>query len=83
MLLGDMNISRIMTHAHRDEGDNHREHVKENKMSRTLNYEYYYYKFHGGNLSQSQQKFSALAPSSFSAPSSKNKYDQKGKTSRS
>ena len=40
MLLGDMNISRLMTHAHRDEGDNLREHAKENNKARSRNYEY-------------------------------------------
>ena len=40
MLLGDMNISRLMTHAHQVEGDKLREQAKENKKARTWNYDY-------------------------------------------
>ena len=40
MLLGDMNISRIMTHAQQVEGDKLREKDKENKKARTGNYDY-------------------------------------------
>lgn len=40
MLLGDMNISRLMTHAQQVEGDKLREQVKENKKARTRNYDY-------------------------------------------
>ena len=40
MLLGDMNISRLMTHAHQVEGDKLREQAKENKKARTGNYDY-------------------------------------------
>ena len=39
-LLGDMNISRLMTHAHQVEGDKLREQAKENKKARTGNYDY-------------------------------------------
>ena len=63
MLLGDMNISRLMTYAHQVEGDKLREHEKENKKARTGNYDYPQQKLGGGNGSQSQQKFSAPAPS--------------------
>ena len=40
MLLGDMNISRLTTHAHQVEGDKLREQAKENKKARTWNYDY-------------------------------------------
>ena len=73
MLLGDMNISRLMTHAHQVKGDKLREQDKENKKAMI------------GNNDYSQQKlvleiarivcrnFSAPAPSSSSVPSSKNR----------
>ena len=57
MLLGDMNISRIMTHAHQVEGDKLREHAKENKNSRTGNYDYSQQKSGGGNRSQVSRNF--------------------------
>ena len=75
MLFGDMNISKLMSHAQQVEGDKRREHGNENKNTRTGNYDYYRQKFSGGNRSQSQQNFSDLAPSSASVPSSKNRYD--------
>ena len=56
---------------------------KENKKPRNGNYEYCQHKSDGGNPSRSQQKFSALAPSSASAPSSKNMYGQKVRASGS
>ena len=40
MLLGDINISRLMTHAQQVEGDNIREQDKEDKQSRTGNYDF-------------------------------------------
>ena len=40
MLLGDVNIARLMTLAQQVEGDKLREWAKENKKSRTGNYEY-------------------------------------------
>ena len=40
MLLGHMNISRLMTHAQQVEGDKLREHDKENKKARNRNYDY-------------------------------------------
>ena len=40
MLLGNMNISMIMTHFQQIEGDNIREHAKESKKERTGNDEY-------------------------------------------
>ena len=40
MLLTDMNIARFMTHAQQVEGDKLREQAKENKKSRTGNYDY-------------------------------------------
>ena len=42
MLLGHMNISRLMTHAQQVEGDKIREQAKKNKISRTENYDDYY-----------------------------------------
>ena len=78
MLLGDMNISRLMTHAHQVEGDKLKEQAMENKKARTGNYDYSQQKSSGGNRSQGQQKFSAPSPSSTSVPFSKNRYDQKG-----
>ena len=53
MLLGDMNISRLMTHAHEVEGDKLREQAKDNKKARTGNYDYYQQKSGGGNRLQS------------------------------
>ena len=83
MLLGDMNISRLMNHALQVEGGKIREQAKENKKARTGNYDYSQHKSGGGNRLQGQQKFSAPAPSSASVPSSKNRYDQKVKASGS
>ena len=39
MFLGDMNISSLMTHALKVEGDNIKEHAKEIKKARTRNYD--------------------------------------------
>ena len=52
ILLGDMNISRIMTHAHYVQGDKLRAQAKENKKARTENYDYSMQKSGGGNRSQ-------------------------------
>ena len=79
MLLGEMNIYRLMIHAQQVESDKLREQSKENKKARTGNYDYSQQKWGGGNLSQSQQKFSAPTSSSTSVPSSKNRYDKKGR----
>ena len=57
MLVGDMNISRLMTHAQQVEGDKFREQTKENKKARTGNYEYSQQKSGGGSLFQSPQNF--------------------------
>ena len=75
MLLEDMNIARLRTHAQQVEDDNLREQTKENKKTRTGNYDYSHQKSGGGNRSQSQQKCSAPVPLSASVPSSKNRYD--------
>ncbi|XP_027768534.1 uncharacterized protein LOC114074751 [Solanum pennellii] len=40
MLLGDINISRLMTHAQQVEGNKFKEHAKENKKARTGNYDW-------------------------------------------
>ena len=40
MLLGYMNISRLISPAQQVEGDKLREHTKENKKSSTRNYDY-------------------------------------------
>ena len=40
MLLKDMNISRLMTHAQQVEGYKIKEHGKENNKSKTGNYDY-------------------------------------------
>ena len=40
MLLRDMNISRLMTHALQVEGDKIRELAKENKKARSGNFDY-------------------------------------------
>ena len=50
-LFGDMNISSLMTHAQQVEGDKLREQAKENKKSRTGNYDYSQQKLGGGNCS--------------------------------
>ncbi|XP_049406061.1 uncharacterized protein LOC125869646 [Solanum stenotomum] len=83
ILLGDMNISRLMSHAQQVEGENLREHAKESKKVRTGNYDYSPQKSSGGNHLQSQQKFSTLAPSSSSVPSSKFWNNKKGGASDS
>ena len=51
MLLGDMKISRLMTHSHQVEGDKLREQSKENKKASSGNYDYSQQKSSGGNLS--------------------------------
>ena len=57
MLLGDMDISRMMTYAQEVERDKLREQAKENKKSRAGNYDYSQLKSGVGNRSKSQQKF--------------------------
>lgn len=52
MLLEDMNISRLMTHAQQVEGDKFREMAKGSKKARTGNYEYSQQKSSGKNHSQ-------------------------------
>uniref|UniRef100_M1DSZ4 Gag-pol polyprotein n=1 Tax=Solanum tuberosum TaxID=4113 RepID=M1DSZ4_SOLTU len=54
VLLEDMNISRLMTHAQQVEGDKLREQAKENKKARTANYNYSQQKLGGGNRLQFQ-----------------------------
>ena len=49
MILGDMNISRIMTHAQQVEDDNLKQQAKENKKARTGNYDYSQQKSGGAN----------------------------------
>ena len=78
MSLGYMNISRLMTHAQKVDGDKLMEHAKQNRKPRTEKNEYSQQNSGGGNRSQGQQKFSAPSPSSTSVPFSKNRYDQKG-----
>ena len=51
MLLGYMNIYRVMIHAQQVEGDKLREKTKENNKARTGNYDYFKQKLGGGNLS--------------------------------
>ena len=51
MLLGDINIYRIMTHAQQVEGDKLREQAKENKKAGNGNYDYSQQKSGGGNFS--------------------------------
>uniref|UniRef100_M1DAU7 Gag-pol polyprotein n=1 Tax=Solanum tuberosum TaxID=4113 RepID=M1DAU7_SOLTU len=51
MLLEDMNICRLMTHAQHVEGDMIKEHAKDNKKARTKNYDYSQKKSVGGNRS--------------------------------
>ncbi|KAK4737309.1 hypothetical protein R3W88_001006 [Solanum pinnatisectum] len=59
------------------------ENANENKKARIGNYDYSQHKSGCGNHSQSQQKFSALAPSSTGVPSFKFYNDQKGRASGS
>ncbi|XP_015054835.1 uncharacterized protein LOC107001209 [Solanum pennellii] len=80
MLLEDMNIARLMSHAQQVEDDKLREQTKENKKDSTRNHEYSQKKSGGGNRSPSEQKFSASTPSSATVLSSKNMYDQKFRT---
>ena len=49
MLLGDMNIYRLMTHAQQVEGDKLREQAKENKKAGNGNYDYSQQKSGGAN----------------------------------
>ncbi|KAH0637947.1 hypothetical protein KY290_036496 [Solanum tuberosum] len=83
MLLGDMNISRLMTHAQQVEGDKLREQAKETKKARTGNYEYSQQKSGGGNRSHFQQKSSTPSPSSASVLSPRFRKDQNSRTSGS
>ena len=57
MLLGYRNVSRLTTHGQQLEGDKLREQAKENKTSRTGNYDYSQQKSGGGNRSQGQKNF--------------------------
>ena len=63
MVLGDMNISSLMTHAHQVDVYKLREQAKENKKAMIVNYDYSSQKSGGGNRSKAQQKFSAPPPS--------------------
>uniref|UniRef100_M1DZ91 Retrotransposon gag protein n=1 Tax=Solanum tuberosum TaxID=4113 RepID=M1DZ91_SOLTU len=63
MLLGDMDISRLMNHAQKVEGDKLRKMDKDNRKARTGNYEYSQQKSGGGNPLTFQQ------PSTFPVPS--------------
>ncbi|KAK4737141.1 hypothetical protein R3W88_000838 [Solanum pinnatisectum] len=83
MLLENMNISRIMTHAQQVGGDKLREQAKDNKKASTGNYEYSQHKSGSQNYSQFQQKSSTPTPLSASVPSSKFRQDQKGRASGS
>ncbi|XP_049369394.1 uncharacterized protein LOC125834274 [Solanum verrucosum] len=78
MLLGDMSLSRLMTHAQQVEDDKLKEHAKENKKARTGNYDYSQQKTGGGNRLQGQQKISTPAPSSARVPSFRFRNDHKG-----
>ena len=73
MLLGYINISRLMTHAHKVEGYKLSEHSNENKKSRIGNYDNSQQKSGGGNRLQGQQKFSDPAPLLANVPSSMNR----------
>ena len=75
MLLGDMNIYSIMTHAQKVDSEKIWEQAKENKKAGIANYDYYQQKSVSGNRSQSQLKFSTTGFSSSSVPSSNKKYD--------
>ena len=83
MLLGDMNISTLMTRAQNVGGNNLTEQSKVNKKASIGNYDHSQQKLGGGNRSQGQHKFSAPALSSTSISSSKNSYDKKGTTTGS
>ena len=61
MLLRDMNISKLMTHAHQVESDKLREQSKENKKARSGSYDYFEQKLGGRNRLQSRKKFLAAA----------------------
>ena len=54
MLLGYRNVSRLTTHGQQLEGDKLREQAKENKTSRTGNYDYSQQKLGEGNRLQGQ-----------------------------
>lgn len=54
ILLGETNIFRHMNHAQQVEGDKIREQAKEDKKSRTGNYDYSQWKSNGGNHLQFQ-----------------------------
>ena len=55
MSLGDMNISRLMTHAHQVEGDKLKEQAMENKKARIGNYDYFQHKLVACRVSRSFQ----------------------------
>lgn len=59
MLLGDIDISRLMTYAQQKEGDKLRELAKDKKKARIGNYEYLQQKSGRGNHSQFQQRITA------------------------
>ena len=52
-----MNISRLMTHAQQVEGDKLREQAKQNKKTRTWNYDYFQQKFGGGYHRKARKTF--------------------------
>ena len=56
IFLGDMDTSKLMSHAPQDKGDKLRKMSKEIKSSWTRNYEYTEQRSGGGNISQFQNK---------------------------
>ncbi|KAF3632455.1 putative hyoscyamine 6-dioxygenase-like [Capsicum annuum] len=67
MLIKEMDISRLMVHAHQIEEAKNREKERENKRARIGSFNFTQHKLEGGNLSQFRQKSSVLAPSPASA----------------
>lgn len=76
MLTGDMDITRLMTHAQQIKTENIKEREKRNKKARTGLFEYGQPRSGEGNHLQFQVHSSMPAPSSTSAPTPRKNQEQ-------
>ena len=79
MLIGDMTLARLMTHAQQVEDQKFKTRERQNKWARLGNFNFAHPKSDGGNRSQFYSKSSIPAPFSASAPVPKFKDCKKDK----
>ena len=83
MLIGDMTLARLMTHAQQVEEQKFKTRERQNKRERSGNFNFAHPKSDGGNRSQFCSKSAILAPSSASIPVPKFRDDNRSKASGS